>query len=88
MSNKSQELANKAKKLSGKQIGDTLLNNALIIIMVLVAIYVAIKKPTFLSAPSLVNLISLTAAYLPVALGIAGCIYLLVLTLVLVVRLV
>ena len=47
MSNKSQELANKAKKLSGKQIGDTLLNNALIIIMVLVAIYVAIKKPTF-----------------------------------------
>lgn len=76
MSNKSQELANKASKLSGKQIGDTLLNNALIIIMILVAVYVAIKEPTFLSPRSLVNLLSLTAAYLPVALGIAGCIVL------------
>ncbi len=76
MSNKSQELANKANKLSGRQIGDTLLNNALIIIMVLVAIYVAVKEPTFLSPRSLVNLLSLTAAYLPVALGIAGCIVL------------
>ena len=76
MSNKSQELANRAQKLSSKQIGDTLLNNALIIIMILVAIYVAIKEPTFLSPRSLVNLLSLTAAYLPVALGIAGCIVL------------
>ena len=36
----------------------------------------AITQPAFLSPPSLVNLLSLTAAYLPVALGIAGCIVL------------
>lgn len=35
---------------------------------------VAITQPSFLAPRSLVNLLSLTAAYLPVALGIAGCI--------------
>ena len=76
MSNESKALAAKAQKLSGKQIGNALLNNALIIIMLLVAVYVAITQPSFLSASSLINLLSLTAAYLPVALGIAGCIVL------------
>lgn len=76
MSNRTQELAQKASKLSGKQIGDTLLNNALIIIMILVAIYVAITEPSFLTPRSIINLLSLTATYLPVALGIAGCIVL------------
>jgi methyl-galactoside transport system permease protein len=61
---------------SAKQIGNALLNNALIIIMLVVAAYVAITKPSFLSQSSLINLLSLTAAYLPVALGIAGCIVL------------
>ena len=36
----------------------------------------AITQPSFLAPRSLVNLLSLTAAYLPVALGIAGCIVL------------
>ncbi len=76
MSNESKALAAKAQKLSGKKIGNALLNNALIIIMLLVAVYVAITQPSFLSASSLINLLSLTAAYLPVALGIAGCIVL------------
>jgi methyl-galactoside transport system permease protein len=76
MSKKPQELAAKARKLDGRQIGNLLLNNALIIIMLLVVVYVAIKKPSFLGLTSLVNLLSLTAAYLPIALGIAGCIVL------------
>ncbi len=59
-----------------KRIGNLLLNNALLIIMLLVAVYVAISQPSFLSPSSLINLLSLTAAYLPVALGIAGCIVL------------
>lgn len=76
MSNGTKAPAGSIKNLSGKQIGETLLNNALIIIMLLVAAYVAVTKPSFLSPSSLVNLLSLTAAYLPVALGIAGCIVL------------
>lgn len=59
-----------------KRIGNLLLNNALLIIMLLVAVYVAVSQPSFLSPSSLINLLSLTAAYLPVALGIAGCIVL------------
>ncbi len=65
-----------AGKLTAARIGDALLNNALIIIMLVVAVYVAISQPAFLSPSSLINLLSLTAAYLPVALGIAGCIVL------------
>ena len=52
------------------------LDHAMIIIIVALAIYVQIQKPTFFSVPSLVNIISLTAARLPMALGVAGCIVL------------
>ena len=76
MSNESKQLAAKAKGIDAKQVGNALLNNALIIIMLEVAAYVAITQPSFLAPRSLVNLLSLTAAYLPVALGIAGCIVL------------
>ena len=76
MSNESKKLAEKAGGLTPQKVGDALLNNALIIIMLVVAAYVAITQPSFLSPTSLVNLLSLTAAYLPVALGIAGCIVL------------
>ena len=76
MSQESKELAAKAQKLSGKQVGDLLMNNMLIIIMVVAAIAIAIYRPAFVSASSIINIISLTAAYLPAALGIAGCIVL------------
>ena len=76
MSNESKQLAAEAKGIDAKQVGNALLNNALIIIMLAVAAYVAITQPSFLAPRSLVNLLSLTAAYLPVALGIAGCIVL------------
>lgn len=53
-----------------------LLNNALLIIMFLAAVYIAFSEPNFVSPSSLINLLSQTAAYLPVALGIGGCIIL------------
>ena len=55
---------------------DTLLNNAMFIIIILSVIIIAILKPRFLSVASIVNIISLTAAKLPIALGIAGAIVL------------
>ena len=55
---------------------DGILNNALYILMLVFCIYTAIQKPEFLSANSLGNLIVQVAAYLPMALGIAGCIVL------------
>ncbi len=55
---------------------DGILNNALYIIMALFVIYTASVKPNFLTLGSLANLITQVAAYLPMALGIAGCIVL------------
>lgn len=66
----------KKSSLDLKKIGDVLLNNALLIIMLLVAVYIAVSRPVFLSPSSIINLLSQTAAYLPVALGIGGCIVL------------
>ena len=53
-----------------------LLDHAMIIIILLLAVYVQVQKPAFFSVPSLVNILSLTAARLPMALGVAGCIVL------------
>lgn len=55
---------------------DLVLNNALYILMVIFVIYTAIEKPNFLTLGSFANLITQVAAYLPMALGIAGCIVL------------
>ena len=55
---------------------DGILNNALYILMLLFVIYTAIQKPQFLTPGSFANLITQVAAYLPMALGIAGCIVL------------
>lgn len=59
-----------------KRVGDFLLNNAMFIIIALAVIYISVKVPAFLGLPSIVNVISLTAAKLPIALGIGGCIVL------------
>ena len=67
------ELSSKDKT---KKIIDLLLNNAMYIIIVLAVIYISIKVPAFIKLPSIVNVISLTAAKLPIALGIGGCIVL------------
>ena len=55
---------------------DGILNNALYILMLVFCVYTAILRPNFLSLSSLGNLIVQVAAYLPMALGIAGCIVL------------
>ena len=55
---------------------DGILNNALYILMGIFVVYTAIKNKNFVSPGSLVNIVSLVAASLPMALGIAGCIVL------------
>lgn len=59
-----------------KRILDLFLNNALLIIMFFAVVYIAVVNPNFLKASSIINILSQTAAYLPVALGVAGCIVL------------
>lgn len=59
-----------------KKLGSFLLDNLLYILLILAIIGIAIYDPGFLSLSSVVNMISLAAANLPLALGIAGCIIL------------
>lgn len=53
-----------------------LLNNAMYILIISAIIIIAVMRPRFLSPASLINIISLTAAKLPIALGIGGAIVL------------
>ena len=55
---------------------DGILNNALYILMFVFCVYTAFKQPNFVSLGALGNLLVQVAAYLPMALGIAGCIVL------------
>ena len=55
---------------------DSLPNNALYILMFVFVVSTAIKNKNFLAPGSIVNILSLVAASLPMALGIAGCIVL------------
>lgn len=59
-----------------RTITDLLFNNAMYIIILIAIVFIAIKVPAFLSLSSIVNIISLTAAKLPIALGIGGAIVL------------
>ena len=59
-----------------KRVGNLLLNNALRILMIITVIYIAVVNPNFLKPASIINILSQTAAYLPAALGIGGCIVL------------
>ncbi len=52
------------------------INNSLYIFLVAAIVAIQIMSPNFLSARSIVNIISLSAANLPIALGIAGAIIL------------
>ncbi len=65
-----------AEKDKLKKVGDILLNNAMYIIIAIAVVYIAIMRPTFIKLPSIINILSLTAANLPIALGIGGCIVL------------
>jgi methyl-galactoside transport system permease protein len=57
-------------------IGDWFLDRAMIFIIILLVIYIQIQRPTFLQPASIINILTLTAARLPIALGVAGCIIL------------
>lgn len=59
-----------------RTIVDLLFNNAMYIVIVIAIIFIAIKVPAFLSLSSVINVLSLTAAKLPIALGIGGAIVL------------
>ena len=55
---------------------ELLIDNSLYIFLIGAIILIEVLNPKFLSLPSVVNIISLSAANLPIALGIAGCIIL------------
>lgn len=71
-----EEFKTKDAKDRKRYIVDSVLNNALYILMLIFVIYTAIERPNFLTPGSLANLITQVAAYLPLALGIGGCIVL------------
>ena len=71
-----EEFKTKDAKDKKRYIVDGILNNALYILMLIFVIYTAIERPNFLTLGSLANLITQVAAYLPLALGIGGCIVL------------
>lgn len=58
------------------KIFEFLIDNSLYIFMITAIVIIQILNPKFLSVPSIINIISLSAANLPIALGIAGCIIL------------
>ena len=59
-----------------KPLGEFLIDNSLYLFIIAAIIIIAIINPRFLSVASIINIISLSAANLPIALGIAGCIIL------------
>ena len=66
-------LDSKDKKTYWKEF---FLNNALYFLLIIAVIYTYTQNPRFLSANSIINIISLSAANIPIACGIAGCIVL------------
>lgn len=64
---------NQDKKAYSKEF---LINNSLYIFMIIAIIAIQVSSPMFLSSSSIINIVSLSAANLPIALGIAGCIVL------------
>lgn len=66
-------LSGKEKKLFWKEL---LINNSLYIFLAAAVIGIQAVSPGFLSVRSIINIISLSAANLPIALGIAGAIIL------------
>lgn len=59
-----------------RAVSDMFFGNAMIIVILLATVFIAVREPAFLSLSSIINIISLTAAKLPIALGIGGAIVL------------
>lgn len=64
------------KSERNRRLKETAINNSLYMLLIVAVIYIGIMSPRFFSIPSIINIISLSAAGLPIALGIAGCIIL------------
>ena len=64
------------KKEKRRRMREIAINNSLYVLLLIAIIFIGIRSPRFLSVPSLINILSLSAAGLPIALGIAGCIIL------------
>ncbi|TDW26095.1 methyl-galactoside transport system permease protein [Breznakia blatticola] len=71
---------NEFKEMDSKDrnrlIKETLINNSLLIFMLIAIIYIQIQRPQFLSRESIINIVSLSASAMPLALGVAGAIIL------------
>ena len=65
-----------SKSERAEWLRELLINNSLYIFLIAAIIVIQAVSPRFLSGPSIVNIISLSAANLPIALGIAGAIIL------------
>ena len=74
--NKFHNFSEKSPKEKRSAISDFILNNAMYIIIITAIVIIAVMEPRFISSASIVNIISLTAARLPIALGIGGAIVL------------
>jgi methyl-galactoside transport system permease protein len=59
-----------------RYLSELLFNNSLYIFLFVAVVLIQFINPRFLSLPSIVNIVSLSAANLPIALGIAGAIIL------------
>ena len=59
-----------------RTVREFFINHLLYILLFVAIIGITIYDPRFLSLSSIINIISLSAANLPIALGIAGCIIL------------
>ena len=70
---KYREMDSQEKK---RALREFLINNSLYIFLIAAVIVIQILRPYFLSTASVINIISLSAANLPIALGIAGAIIL------------
>ena len=70
------ELKAMSPKDRNRAIGDLLMNNAMFIIIAIAVVYIYSQRPKFLSIASIINIMNLTMAKLPIALGVGGCIIL------------
>ena len=76
LKNRFNNFKDKSPREKRSAISEFLLNNAMYIIIITAIIIIAVMEPRFISSASIVNVISLTAARLPIALGIGGAIVL------------
>ena len=69
-------IKNASNQETRAHVKEFFIDNLLYILLIAAIVGIAIYQPRFLSVTSIVNILSLSAANLPIALGIAGCIIL------------